>query len=394
MPTVAAVAVLIKTCDAHSSTRLPALLTAWAANAAHMRAFATDAPITVEGVLANETVVMGDLEYHPDSPARGERLSWTERAQQRARQQQQQFGEHEYIGWLSEVVLLREAALVREAAFVPHWRDGAEAKTTPAAAAQRNDKRREIPPALTRRVARGLEVLYDAFAPVADWYLIADDDTFIRLEPLRAYLATLDSSQMMMVGSPVPSFGFLTRLGEKREGAWQASQHCAGPAWAISRAAMAALRPRMAECLASRNIKMSWYYDEVALGHCLYSLFGLTCQPLPGVHFLFKDGTMDVGTGAASQPSSQPIAARPDDDDLLSQHPALPRDMARLSAKFDAAADKAWIRRMRADKQRRARLEPPAPNSSWQQALFSPPGLVCVLLGAIALHRYNYDDEG
>ena len=69
MPTVAAVAVLIKTCDAHSSTRLPALLTAWAANAAHMRAFATDAPITVKGVL-EEVTEDGELE----TPGRPELL--------------------------------------------------------------------------------------------------------------------------------------------------------------------------------------------------------------------------------------------------------------------------------------------------------------------------------
>ena len=55
------------------------------------------------------------------------------------------------------------------------------------------------PPALTRRVVRALELAHGAFGTRADWYFFCDDDTFVRLKPLRARLAMYDASVPMML---------------------------------------------------------------------------------------------------------------------------------------------------------------------------------------------------
>ena len=197
------------------------------------------------------------------------------------------------------------------------------------------------PPALTRRVARGLALLYDRFHGdnAVDWFLIADDDTFVRWRPLRAYLATLDARRPMMVGAPVPSERFLTRAARARRGG---TTHCGGNAWALSAPALAALRPALARCVAARDVVLSWYYDEIVLGRCLHELLGLECVALPGV--------VSVGAGGGDGPPTTGLgeATTPDHPAMLAQHPALPADMARLRATFDEAVDDDWLRRFHA----------------------------------------------
>lgn len=308
---LAAVAVAIKTCGAYQRTRLRTMLKSWAWQAKPMRVIATDQPIVSKAVAENETVIMGDVEYS------------------------ETVTDEEYIGWLGEPRFLREAASPRVAAYVPQWRERDELVRRAQA------KRQDIPPAITRRVARALEVLYDAFAERAEWYLIVDDDTFVRFGPLRAYLATLNASTPMMVGTPVDSHQFLTSAAIASHGE---STHCGGPSWAISRAALALLRPRLAECLRARDVRLAWYYDEVTLGRCLHSMLGLRCTPVRGIvtaHDGVAHTPLDDGDGA-----SRMVITSADDPDLLTLHPALPADVPRLVERFDAAADAAWMRRL------------------------------------------------
>ena len=84
----------------------------------------------------------------------------------------------------------------------------------------------------------------------------------------------------MMLGYPYDTEGHLTRAASARGGP---SVHCHGAAWVLSRAALALLRPQLAECVASREVRLGWYYDEVVLGRCLHTLAGLNCRPLRGV---------------------------------------------------------------------------------------------------------------
>ena len=225
------------------------------------------------------------------------------------------------------------------------------------------------PPALTRRVVRALELAHDAFASRADWYFFVDDDTFVRLTPLRARLATLNSSVPMMLGAPIESKRFLT----KAAAASGESIHCGGGVgWALSAAAVTLLRPRLAECLSKRDVRLAFYYDEVVLGRCLHEMLGLTCLPLRGVVHIFRDAGHDetyaLEPGAVGR-GSETVA---DDDDLVTQHQALPDDMERLVAKFNATADQVWLRRLRRGELHR---------SEWWDTLVSPLTLGCVLLG-------------
>lgn len=272
-----------------------------------MRAFSTDGPVTdgPKGVRANETIIVGDLRMvalRKDTPA-----------------------EHVHLGNSGEPIALEEADSVRPEAYMASWRKE-HGSDGPALGKQTE-------PALTRRVAKGLEVLYDAFHERAEWFLIVDDDTFVRWGPLRAYLATLDPDKPQILGSPMDSSKMLSPEGRARG----ASVHCGGGAgWILSRAALAVLRPRLSECLSQREVVKTWYYDEVVLGRCLHHFSGLACQRVPGMGWTTAD---------ALRPDLEERTGYP----VLSVHPALPSDMARLRAAFSEAIDKKWVRRFHRD---------------------------------------------
>ena len=227
-PRPASVAVAVKTCSAYHGSRLRAMMSAWGARS-KMRAFSTDGPVTdgPKGVRANETIIVGDLRMvalRKDTPA-----------------------EHVHLGNSGEPIALEEADSVRPEAYMASWRKE-HGSDGPALGKQTE-------PALTRRVAKGLEVLYDAFHERAEWFLIVDDDTFVRWGPLRAYLATLDPDKPQILGSPMDSSKMLSPEGRARG----ASVHCGGGAgWILSRAALAVLRPRLSECLSQREVVKTW----------------------------------------------------------------------------------------------------------------------------------------
>lgn len=248
---LASVAFLVKTCKPFHETRLQALLTAWGDHPNAMRVIATDAPIASENLLENETVIRRDFDRRTQQPD-GEPAADPS---------------HTFVGWENEVVHVQEREVAREEAHLPLWRDFRASQKISALKEAKEptkwrsaaDKKRDrelatnqpLAPALTRRVASGLEALYDQFHAQADWFLIVDDDTFVRWAPLRAYLHTLDASKPMMVGAPVPSSRFLTREAIAARGT---STHCGGCAWAISKAALKRLRPKLEWCLNSRDV--------------------------------------------------------------------------------------------------------------------------------------------
>jgi len=60
-------------------------------------------------------------------------------------------------------------------------------------------------PQLKRRVLILLRELHDRFVEEVEWFVIIDDDTFVRPKELRKFLSTLDPAQLLLVGHPVPS---------------------------------------------------------------------------------------------------------------------------------------------------------------------------------------------
>ena len=133
-------------------------------------------------------------------------------------------------------------------------------------------------PQLTRRVADLVERLHDRFAPLGtQWFLIVDDDTFVRVPALRRYLARLDPAVPQLLGAPTASDKFATPDSKARLGR---SFHCGGGGGVLlSRALMASFRARVAECLSGTpHTTLFWYWDEVELlGRCLYDFERVNC---------------------------------------------------------------------------------------------------------------------
>ena len=131
-------------------------------------------------------------------------------------------------------------------------------------------------PQLKRKLMAILRALHDRYIEEVDWFLIVDDDTFVRVGPLRTYLSKLDPSKPMMVGSRVPSLPHLLPEDIQRLGL---SAHCGGGAgFVLSRAALEQLRPKLDECLMSKHTLLHWYWDEVELGRCMWDTLGVECS--------------------------------------------------------------------------------------------------------------------
>ena len=312
---LASLAVGIKTCGPYHETRLRALMQAWGSRV-RMRAIGTDQAIDgLKGIKANETVVTPDVRYQ--TVVDKKRPPSTDQI---------------FSSFGGGVRIIEDSSSPRANAYIADWRGDDGAKST------------QVPPALTRRVAALLKALHGAYRDEAAWFLIADDDTFVRLLPLRAYLATLDATQPMMIGVPVDTTPFLTAEALDKHGK---SVHCGGNAWVLSHAALDAIVPRLAECLEAREVVLGWYYDEVQLGRCLHSFFGLSCHRAPGLTNVHHGTPRD----------SDGLTVILDSPDLLTQHPSLPDDMRRLRAKFTDKVDAAWTKRFhratieRADRQ-------------------------------------------
>ena len=382
---LAAVAVAVKTCGAFHETRLRAWMHAWGKRAP-MRVFATDTLLPTQlAIRSNETVVMPDFVAYrkhsksSSSQEANQEAFWSWHAEEGIHFTQAELGEAEahHFGWQDEAIFVGEApSTARSVPYVPGWRLETDEEMR---------RREDVPPALTRRVARALEVLYDRFAEDAEWFLIVDDDTFVRFDALRATLARLNASQPMMLGFPYDTYGHLTAESATP------SVHCHGAAWMMSRAALALLRPRLEECLRSRAVRLGWYYDEVVLGRCLHAFAGLNCHPLRGVINLDRrqggvaKAPVDVPVGPDSRAQTIFATMRPDEtkvvetfvavtpadhEDLLTQHPALPEDMQRLRRKFTRAADAAWIQRLM-----RGEVGQP---ESWLSWVAATPARTCV----------------
>ena len=135
-------------------------------------------------------------------------------------------------------------------------------------------------PLLTAKMGGILEALWDRFEDKVDWFVVADDDTFIRVKPLQAYLSRLDHTQPLFIGTPVPSDQFLRPADLQRLGP---SMHCGGGAGLIfSKAALRQLRPHIDACLQAHHTILYWYSDEVEFARCLYEVAGLNCtSPMP-----------------------------------------------------------------------------------------------------------------
>jgi len=135
-------------------------------------------------------------------------------------------------------------------------------------------------PQLTRRVAALVEAMYSCWGNAADWFLIADDDTFVRPGFLESALEHLDAGEVHLLGMPTSSDRFVLPAHQQQHGA---STHCGGSSVLLSRGLMARLVGHIEFCLAGPpRTTLSWYWDEVELlGRCLYEVLRVNCSEPP-----------------------------------------------------------------------------------------------------------------
>ena len=253
-------------------------------------------------------------------------------------------------------------------------------------------------PRLTVRLYALLRELHkrhaDGAAPGAvHWFLVVDDDTFVRVRALQHYLSLLDHRKPLIIGGIVPSDKFVTR---DREGLGP-SLHCGGGSgFALSRTALERVLPHLTECLAARYTTLWWYWDEVELGRCLYHHLHINCtcpRCVWGLSGLLQRTAHLTSAPAfgALEVDAAPVAATDPGSDLdlmreladfefssgrflgglskasdwlryegyvdrvlggnmsrvgaLTFHTALPQRMAALGAVFSDAVDRDWVRR-------------------------------------------------
>jgi len=129
-------------------------------------------------------------------------------------------------------------------------------------------------------VAVLLQAMYSCWHDVADWYLITDDDTFVRPGVLQHSLVNLDASIARLYGVPTNSVPFTLQHHLDEHGP---SSHCGGSSVLLSRGLVFQFINHIDHCLTSTaRTTLAWYWDEVEfLGRCIYELFHLNCTDLP-----------------------------------------------------------------------------------------------------------------
>eukprot|EP00928_Gymnodinium_smaydae_P036193 TRINITY_DN25327_c0_g2_i1.p1 TRINITY_DN25327_c0_g2~~TRINITY_DN25327_c0_g2_i1.p1 ORF type:complete len:396 (+),score=37.82 TRINITY_DN25327_c0_g2_i1:199-1386(+) len=186
--------------------------------------------------------------------------------------------------WSASVVVVENDADDRRfEPYSPPWR--------------RRDNAEDVDPAalpqLTRRVLALLEAMAACWGDRANWFLVADDDTFVRPDRLVAFLRSESADEIRLIGQPMSSDAFALPSHQR---AFGPSEHCGGGSGVIlSRALLQALTTssdsegggasasRASACVTGPpKTTLAWYWDEVELlGRCVYELFRTNCSMLP-----------------------------------------------------------------------------------------------------------------
>ena len=122
-----------------------------------------------------------------------------------------------------------------------------------------------------KKVYRMLKYMYDNFINEFNWFMRADDDVYVRVDPLVSFLNTLDSSTDLYIGQP----------GIGKPGDWERIQlypsehYCMGGTGVIlSRSLLIKLGPHLEECLV--NVVVSWN-EDLEVGRCIMRRLGVQC---------------------------------------------------------------------------------------------------------------------
>mmetsp|Transcript_67273 Transcript_67273/g.161255 ORF Transcript_67273/g.161255 Transcript_67273/m.161255 type:complete len:404 (+) Transcript_67273:102-1313(+) len=234
--------------------------------------------------------------------------------------------------WPASVLVVDdEVDLARESAYVPPWRrGGADSKQVDPYAL----------PSLTLRVAALATAMYECWGNASSWFMIVDDDTFVRPELILAAVASLDAGEMHLLGIPSHSDSFSTASHLARFGP---SLHCGGSNIVMSRALLEHVAAYAPICLhGPGRTTLPWYWDEVELlGRCVYETLRLNCSVPPqlpgadaqGLYLMMQSkGESDVNT--LSEYVRANLDGAWDRLPIATLHPIGPVDMLRLGSAF------------------------------------------------------------
>lgn len=122
-----------------------------------------------------------------------------------------------------------------------------------------------------KKVYRMLKYMYDHFINEFNWFMRADDDVYVRVDPLIQFLNKLDPSTDLYIGQP----------GIGKSDDWDRIQlypnehYCmGGPGVILSRSLLVKLAPHLEECL--DNVVVSWN-EDLEVGRCIMRRLGVQC---------------------------------------------------------------------------------------------------------------------
>lgn len=190
----------------------------------------------------------------------------------------------EAADWPASVIVVEDIIdASRTEAYVPPWRvDGEDP----------DDVDPFRLPQLTRRVAAVLEAAQYCWGKQVRWFLLVDDDTFVRPDLLLKVLTGVDDTKPQLLGKPTSSDQFTLPAHMERFGP---SVHCGGSNILLSWPLLDKVVDFAEGCLAGPGrTTLAWYWDEVELlGRCVYEQLHLNCSLPPNLPRL--EGELDLG---------------------------------------------------------------------------------------------------
>lgn len=117
---------------------------------------------------------------------------------------------------------------------------------------------------------RMLEYMAEHYIEEFNWFMRADDDSYVRMPELLDFLHQLDSSKNLYIGAP--GVGRPEDLGLIQ--LYTNELYClGGPGTLFSRTLLKKLAPHLEECLAEATS----YHDDAEVGKCISRRIGIQC---------------------------------------------------------------------------------------------------------------------
>ena len=122
-----------------------------------------------------------------------------------------------------------------------------------------------------KKVYRMLKYMHDHFIDQYNWFMRADDDIYVRMEPLLHFLSKLDHAKELYVGQPGAG-----RPDDLKRVQLQPHEHycMGGPGVLLSRALLRRLGPHLDDCL--QHVVLSWN-EDLEVGRCISRRLGVQC---------------------------------------------------------------------------------------------------------------------